>query len=282
MKLDGPEITELASFFYKRTQKLDIERIRLRTGIPTSNSVLDTGLQEWRVLLQHAERMRRLPLLATTIAAQHPEDENLQSVCRLLDDHRQVKWQQAAKVLRGTGVAFVGAGLAGLMMGVLALSASVPDVSIAMESAEAPVVRIRQALTTELQPQTRRPSIRTALSGSKLPTLAKGPKAPLQPQTRRPLKRGLLNSRCGVKSGERVGYFHWGPVAEGKPNLELAIARSVNVRADYPKRDNAYDVRTPVKCILRQGERVKLSQEAILVAGGHYWVPLMAGDLITG
>ena len=54
----------------------------------------------------------------------------------------------------------------------------------------------------------------------------------------------------------------------------------VNVRIDYPGLHNDFDKRAKVRCILKRGDKVKLTQAAILVPPDKYWVPLYHGDLV--
>ncbi len=54
----------------------------------------------------------------------------------------------------------------------------------------------------------------------------------------------------------------------------------VNVRSKYPSRANGFNKRAPVRCILKRGDKVRLTAEPILVPGNHYWVPISHGDLV--
>jgi len=60
----------------------------------------------------------------------------------------------------------------------------------------------------------------------------------------------------------------------------ITMDQAINVRADYPDHDNGYDARTPLRCLLRAGDRIRLSTPPVLVPGDRFWVPLRAGDLL--
>ena len=47
----------------------------------------------------------------------------------------------------------------------------------------------------------------------------------------------------------------------------------VNVRQDYPGLHNDFDKRSKVRCILKRGDKVKLTAAPILVPGDRFWSP---------
>jgi hypothetical protein len=55
--------------------------------------------------------------------------------------------------------------------------------------------------------------------------------------------------------------------------------RDVNVRADYPHKENGWSSQSKKRCVLVRGDVLLLSAPAIAVDGGKVWVPLYAGDL---
>jgi hypothetical protein len=313
MVLNESEREELATFFTKRADVINVENIRVRTGISVPPSLVGKGLAEWEALLEEADTRGRLPLVASLIAEQCPQDTNLQSVCSILDDRRQRRLRQVSNYMHKAGVGLVGAGVAGIFLGIIGLGFSVsPDTSIANDiHPDSEHVIVQRALSASLQPQPKaplqpqpktdlqpqpkiplqpqskaalQPQPKTSTPAPRKPSLIQQASqhiASLQPQSVKPNRKGKLTRRCGAGPQERIGYFHWGPVADGKPTEEVLIARSVNVRAEYPNPKNQYSLSGQVRCILRQGEKLKLSEEAILVAGGHYWVPISSQDLVT-
>ena len=50
------------------------------------------------------------------------------------------------------------------------------------------------------------------------------------------------------------------------------IPHGMNVRLDYPERHNNYNAKASVSCVLFANMEVPVLDEAILVAGGKYWV----------
>jgi hypothetical protein len=89
------------------------------------------------------------------------------------------------------------------------------------------------------------------------------------------------NGRCTYeKDGDFIGYWYAGGDLPGAQGETVEVTMGVNVRMDYPGLHNDFDKRAKVRCILKRGDKVKLTQAAILVPPDKYWVPLYHGDLV--
>jgi len=84
---------------------------------------------------------------------------------------------------------------------------------------------------------------------------------------------------CAGPAGVVQGYAYAG--RDRPQGSTWVLPRSLNVRQDYPRRENGYNARATVTCILRKGARVDLVKEPIAVDGGAWWVPIAAGSIRT-
>src|SRR5690606_28008681 len=80
---------------------------------------------------------------------------------------------------------------------------------------------------------------------------------------------------CGARPGELVGYWYAGERPPGGAGEVVVLPHAVNVRAAYPEPANRFDARTPVRCVLGAGARVRLSADPIPVPRDSWWVPLI-------
>jgi hypothetical protein len=89
------------------------------------------------------------------------------------------------------------------------------------------------------------------------------------------------SGRCTYdKPSDFIGYWYAGEDNPGAVGQTITVEIGVNVRADYPDTHNDFDKRTKVRCILKRGDKVKLTSTPILVPGDRFWVPLYHGDLV--
>jgi len=85
--------------------------------------------------------------------------------------------------------------------------------------------------------------------------------------------------RCGGSPGSLVGYFYAGGHFDGLVGEPYTMRGDVNVRADYPRKENSWSSGAEIRCVLLRGDVLVLTQHAIEVDGEKVWVPLHAGDL---
>ena len=99
--------------------------------------------------------------------------------------------------------------------------------------------------------------------------------------TERPNGPAWRNGRCTYdKDSDFIGYWYAGADQPGRKGEIIEVAMGVNVRKDYPGRHNNFDKRAKVRCILKRGDKVKLTEAPVLVPGDKFWVPLFHGDLV--
>lgn len=80
---------------------------------------------------------------------------------------------------------------------------------------------------------------------------------------------------CRGERGVVLGYAYAGDRRPGRRGEVWLVRQSVYVRADYPRADNDWDARAPIRCVLPTGARVELRKEPIAIDGGAYWVPVL-------
>lgn len=76
----------------------------------------------------------------------------------------------------------------------------------------------------------------------------------------------------------QVGWWYAGEKSPGKAGDIITLASSVNVRTDYPRKENRYSMRGKVLCSPQAGTRQRLSANPVDVGGGNWWVPVWGGD----
>jgi hypothetical protein len=273
MLFSETERRELAAFFAKRFSDPTIRALLAkRAGVGALQEDDETG-DGWNTLILQAQRRRKLAKLAQVAAKMDQSDQNLQAVCNLLGARARTVRNRA---LAGSmaAVLAIGFGFGGWMLGVeeapeLAETATVP-VALAATTAPAPV---EAPPVIEVAPEPEK-----VLSPREARRLARAEARKLRP----PTGPAWRNGRCTYdKPGQFIGYWYAGTKIPGAQGDLVDVAISVNVRKDYPNGKNGFNKQAPVRCILRRGDKVKLTAAAIGVGRGHYWVPLYHGDLVV-
>ena len=101
------------------------------------------------------------------------------------------------------------------------------------------------------------------------------------PPEERPTGPAWRNGRCTYdKDSDFIGYWYAGADLPGRKGELAEVKLGVNVRMDYPGLHNDFNTRAKVRCILKRGDKVKLSDAAIFVPPDKYWVPLYHGELV--
>lgn len=84
---------------------------------------------------------------------------------------------------------------------------------------------------------------------------------------------------CATPAGQIVGYAYVGKTSPGAAGSTWTVPRGLNVRADYPRRDNNWNARTTVRCVLPRGASVRLDDAPVAVDGDAFWVPIVGGSV---
>ncbi len=248
MHLDDREIRELAEFLARRFDP-DL--------MPTPR---DTAA-DWVASLHDAQRQGRLAQLLRRAAATAPDDENLQTATRIVAPRAQ-PWA----ALAGAGLALAAATAIGaftLLVGDEAIEtpADAPLLA-AVAVPEAPAIP-----PTALQPQSVAPVDGPATAPPSL-----------QPQSVAPAAVASLGD-CVGRPDEQIGWWYAGTQRPGQAGDVIELAAGVNVRAYPPSASNHFDSRGPVRCVLPEGARIRLTADALSVPKDSWWVPLYGGDL---
>jgi hypothetical protein len=105
------------------------------------------------------------------------------------------------------------------------------------------------------------------------------PELPELPEVADTVAAPDTTGRCGGSVGSLVGYFYAGDSFAGLKGEPYTMGGDVNVRADYPHKENGWSSLAKIRCVLVRDDVLVLSENALKVDGEKYWVPLYAGDL---
>ncbi|MFT4621585.1 MAG: hypothetical protein ACI8PZ_000237 [Myxococcota bacterium] len=275
MQMTDSERLELARFFAKRlTPEL---RSRPSTTAPDPAA--------WEALLGGPN----MPSAVRRAAAVLPDDANLQAAVAELLGPR--KWPTA--LVAGVGAAGIGAvavaAVAVLAVGGLTLIDSTTAPDMAPAPALAATAPAPQPTPSQPAPLAGSADLAAAPAVEGSPPEAAARPDVVESRSSKPATAPTSRSgtagpeRCvGAEPGAIVGYWHAGEATPGRSGEVLQMPHGRNVRADYPDEHNRFDARAEVQCQLHRGDRVRLSRDPIRVPGGHYWVPLLSGDLMGG
>jgi len=290
MQLTDQELQDLATFFARRAPSIE-ERylVRKRARLSFDNSQTHHPRTGWLQILVEATDLGKLNRLAYVIAAEYPDDRNLQQVCQLLAEKGN------SDGLKRTAMY------------------AVPISAFALVLFFWPHEQVAelqpQSLTAELQPQSVEQTAPETLATLQPQSVKEGTPetvATLQPQSvkqapppqkvavNKPVIRSAPRAAttaedtpaapthipCNPDNEKIIGYWYSGDDPAGIRGQTITIAKTVNVRTEYPSYRNDYSPRSTVQCVLFEGEQVHLSQDPILVSGDRYWIPIAGKDLI--
>lgn len=264
------ERRELAEFFAKRFSDDSVRSLLARqAGIDAGGATADPT-DAWADLITTAQNRRRLPNLAIVASKTDQTDQNLQAVCNLLGARARIVRNRVITGLAAASIA-LGFGIAGWSMG----SQSEPA---AMVEAPTPELAV-EAVAVADPPETDTPPEVVVAE----PAIQQGPAYTRShtPPKDRPTGPAWRNGRCTYDTdSDFIGYWYAGDTSPGLQGEVVTVDLGVNVRQDYPGLHNEFDKRTKVRCILKRGDKVKLTAAPILVPGDRFWVPLFHGDLV--
>ncbi len=272
MMFSDHECRELAAFFAKRFSEPSVRTMLARqAGIKEDEDGADPGVA-WERLITTAQNRRKLPKLAIVAAKTDATDQNLQAVCNLLGARARIVRNRTIAAAAAACLA-ISFGYAGFTIGNDDTTPVLAEVSLPAEPVIEEVLSVEDAVVvTEADPVIEEP-----------PEIPDGPAyttAHTAPEDR-PTGPAWRNGRCTYSNaGDFIGYWYAGDELPGRQGEIAEVKLGVNVRMDYPGLHNDFDTRAKVRCILKRGDKVKLTDAAILVPPGKYWVPLYHGDLV--
>jgi len=265
------ERRELAEFFAKRFSEPQVRTMLARQAGLKEDEEPNEPTMAWEALITTAQNRRKLPKLAIVAARTDQTDQNLQAVCNLLGARARIVRD---RIIAGTAAASLalGFGWAGFNMAETSPPETLAQV-VEVEATPAPPVieatpePIEAVAALEVEP----------VIEDQGPGYTKTHTAPDE----RPNGPAWRNGRCTYdKDSDFIGYWYAGADLPGRQGEVITVEMGVNVRKDYPGLHNNFDKRAKVRCILKRGDQVKLTDAAILVPGDKFWVPLYHGDLV--
>ena len=265
------ERRELAEFFAKRFSDDSVRSMLARQAGIDAAAAEGDPTDAWADLITTAQNRRRLPNLAIVASKTDTTDQNLQAVCNLLGARARIVRNRVVTGLAAASIA-LGFGIAGWSMGTqgstqaIAEAPSPEPVTEAVAVVEADELEVIE--TPEVAPE---------------PEVPQGPAYTRShtPPEERPTGPAWRNGRCTYDNdSDFIGYWYAGADSPGLKGEVVTVELGVNVRQDYPGTHNNFDKRSKVRCILKRGDKVKLTAAPILVPGDRFWVPLFHGDLV--
>jgi len=281
MSLHSTELSKLAKALAKAFPDYK-ERMRLeaKAEVVAKAQVTGDSLEAWRDIVHCSQQAGHLQVLIDAALLEQPNNPDLKRF-QLVDETSPDRFSAghlwvAGALLIGGGVAFFfGSGLDGdegdsHSNDVEEQAAStVPDIPPPQGSdvtnegvaalQEEPVFDVKPGAAPVVQPSV--------------------DSVPVKVELAVPSSEGAVTGRCGGERGALVGYFYAGEGIGALVGEAYQMRGDVNVRQDYPHRENAWSFREPIVCVLKKGDTVVLTKSAFDVDGGKVWVPLYAGDL---
>lgn len=314
MQLDDATRDELAIFFARRFPTAEA-RARLAA---TAGLVLDPDLEAheahrtassaWIALLALADERGALLQLADAACAAAPDDKNLAEARKLLRGAPPAPAGAGGRTVAVVGVALVlsivGAGVVGAAWmarepgeaAVVVAAVNRPvDAPVVAQPAPLPIEPVSAEIAVDGPPPVEAPTPVEASMAADAPPPVEAPPVP-QPATEAPEapppaertpaaaappapSPRSRSTSCKGPPGEIVGWWYAGTTSPGTQGATIALPSSVNVREDYPRRDNGYAMRGRVLCWLPAGTSQRLSSAPVDIGQGHWWVPVAGGDL---
>lgn len=286
MDLTDDEIRDLAAFLARRL--LPDGTRPDPTDAPAAGR---TPLSAWVDALRDARTTGRVPAVLRRAASHLPEDRALQEACTLVRDER--RGPHLESLAAGALFVVAAAGLALLAVtgfstvGVLyALEATAPGPAVDVSAdrlhpnfpTTPPVVPVA-AVASVADPSVADAATRAgdvgpvALAPVVAPGLPASRVATRVPRVEDGPPEGPLEQGCS-------GWFYAGTEDPGEVGSTVAIPHRVNVRAAHPSRENGWDRRARVRCVLEPGQVVRLSGSPVALPGGHYWAPLSEDSVV--
>jgi hypothetical protein len=289
MDLTPAERSHLASFYAKRFPTPEQRSALARAAAVVEPSAISTSAKAaWTRLLADAEEAGRLPRLAHVAAQQAPEDENLRHAALLIGPPPSA-WPKVGLATAAVGLPV----LAVLCVAVVSVRVGAFEGTPALAAPQAVPVSIDVAPVVDeavaAEPQTvstvdAAPAVaEEGMADDELqPTVPVEPVLTAEPAlTVTTVQPANANGRCTLESGGLIGFWYAGRNNPGGVGDVVTVPRDMNVRAHVPSLSNDFDSRGPVRCVLVQGDRVRLTHAPVPVPVDAFWVPLYSGDVVA-
>lgn len=277
MSLHSSEIARLAKVLARLFPEFDQrQRLASKAEVGSQAQLAGEVVEAWRDIVHCAQVEGTLEVLLKAALSERPQDRELRRIVDSLHGERKA----------GTSRYLVVA-IALLVAGVLAFWLST-------DSGEAP----RQEAAEEEWASTRNQAalVPATLPAEEVAVVPEGattgieaeqapaadaerssPDAVEVPEARS--SEEVVSGRCSGSRGELVGYFYANNGISAEVGQPYTMRRDVNVRADYPRKENQWSASQTVVCVLQREDVLVLSAPPFDVDGGKVWVPLHAGDL---
>ncbi len=290
MDLTPAERSHLASFYAKRfptpQQRSELARAAAVVEPPATSTSANAA---WTRLLADAQEAGRLPRLAHVAAQRAPDDENLRRAAALIGPPPSV-WPKLALATAAVGIpvlAVLSVAVVAIQVGafdgtpanaaprVMPTAMDVAPVVIAVQEAEVPDVASALAPVAAPEEEGVADDWREPVAQAE-PVLT----AETTPVVRT-VQPANAHGRCTLQSGGLIGYWYAGRANPGRVGDVVTVPRDMNVRAHVPSLSNNFDSRGPVRCVLVEGDRVRLTHAPVPVPVDAFWVPLYSGDVVA-
>jgi hypothetical protein len=249
-------------------------RMRLagKAAVASKAQVAGEALEAWRDIVHCAQQEGRLNVLVEAALFEQPENKEI-APFRQVDGTTAIRLQSKGHLW--VGLALLAGGAAAFF-----LKGGGPEVLEPVPVTQAAPVNKGFVVEPEANPE----ALNQALPNPEMapepePVSENVPEAAPEPVFAQAKAITDITGRCGGPKGSLVGYFYAGDSFERPPGKAFTMERDVNVRADYPRKENAWSSQSKKRCVLVRGDVLLLSAPAIAVDGGKFWVPLYAGDL---
>jgi hypothetical protein len=242
----------------------------LRLGLASKAEVVakaqvaGDALEAWRDIVHCSQSEGTLDVLIEAALFEQPENGDLKRFRRI---------SEGESPRQNFGHLWVALALFAAGIAVFLLNSSESDIQVG-EKAE---LVTAPAELAALVPIVARSAVEVSEPAQEQPVPVPPPLEALQPAPQSAL--GSTEGRCGGPTGSLVGYFYAGNAFSGGVGEPYIMKGDVNVRADYPRKENGWSSQSGKRCVLVRGDVLVLTKQGILVDGGKIWVPLHAGDL---
>ncbi|MFK7930144.1 MAG: effector-associated domain EAD1-containing protein [Myxococcota bacterium] len=297
MTLDDAQRLDLVAHLADRLPSYQDRSAAARGAGLGDTQLTGEAILVWALLVREAEERRRLTPLLSEAARVRPGDPVLTQLATSAADgalvvpkrDRPGEWVRGA-LIAGAVVAALGAialfaDLSGLTQSFAPpapAASTAPPIAAALGTplATPPAAPVQGSPVADAaQPSASNTPLATAgdgtsAGGETAPPPLEAPADP-PPTTAAPSNEATGGGLCPGSPTQIIGYAYAGETAPAVATWRLPAGR--NVRADYPRRENSWNSRSPVVCVLPRGSTLRIERPPIRVDGDAYWIPVVGG-----